>query len=284
MRRMAVVAHQRNPAAAHWTSRALEWAGRAGVEVGVPKDDAVALGLDALAVDDAWATTADLALSIGGDGTMLRTVQLVATAGVPVLGVNVGLLGYLTAVEPPAMIHALDRVRGGDHRIEERMMVSCAVRRADGTAEPAQFALNEAVVEKKLAGHTVRVRVHIDGEPFTVYATDALIVSTATGSTAYNLSAGGPILSPRHRALVLTPVAPHQLFDRPLVLSPDETVDLELVGHRLAEATVDGRALATLQPGDRLAVAAAPEPARFVTLGGATFHQVLKAKFGLADR
>jgi NAD+ kinase len=145
-------------------------------------------------------------------------------------------------------------------------------------------ALNEAVVEKAESGHTVRLLARIDGEPFTYYAADGLIVATPTGSTAYSLSARGPIVSPRHRAMLLTPVSPHMLFDRTLVLDPSEVIEIEVSGHRLAELILDGHVAGSLDDGDVVRCAPSDATANFVRFGGERYHQILKAKFGLADR
>ena len=126
--------------------------------------------------------------------------------------------------------------------------------------------------------------MRIDGEVFTSYAADGLIVATPTGSTAYSLSAHGPVVSPRHRALLVTPVAAHMLFDRSLVLDPDEAVEIEVLGARPATLSIDGQIAAALDAGDVVSVAPAAHPARFVRFTERRFHQILKAKFGLADR
>ena len=130
----------------------------------------------------------------------------------------------------------------------------------------------------------VRLLARIAGEAFTSYAADGLIVATPTGSTAYSLSARGPIVSPKHRAMLLTPVSPHMLFDRTLVLEPSETVEIEVAGFRTAELAVDGQIVATLCDGDVVTCRPAAETARFVRLAPHHFHQILKRKFGLADR
>ena len=130
----------------------------------------------------------------------------------------------------------------------------------------------------------MRLLARIAGEPFTSYAADGLIVATPTGSTAYSLSARGPVVSPRHRALLLTPVSPHMLFDRTLVLDPSESVEIEVDGHRHAGLAVDGQFVVTLEDGDVVTCRSAVETARFVRLAPHHFHQILKAKFGLADR
>ena len=187
-----------------------------------------------------FAADADLAVSIGGDGTMLRTFERVAQAGVPVLGVNVGHLGYLTEFEADEAQTAVDKALRGDLPVEERLMIQSRVQRSDGEIEGTWIGLNEAVVEKKSQGHTVRLEVTIDDSPFATYAGDGLIVSTPTGSTAYNLSARGSIVAPTHWSLQLTPVAPHMLFDRSLVLRPDTEIRISVVGEREANLSVDG--------------------------------------------
>jgi NAD+ kinase len=229
----------------------------------------------------------DVAVSLGGDGCMLRAVTLVAAEGVPVLGVNLGQLGYLTEIEPPTLWESLDRILAGDYAIESRMLLQVSILTA-GPAGPTVsdelLALNEAVLEKVPGGHTVRLDVTIDGREFTPYAADGLIVSTATGSTAYNLSARGPIVAPTHRAMVLTPVSPHMLFDRSLVLEPDTVLRLTVTGHRAAALAVDGRMIDELQPGDGIECTASPHQGRLVVFGPRDFHHILKAKFRLSDR
>jgi NAD+ kinase len=272
-----VVAHHERPEAPELARRAVELLADHGHQVRLIDDDAHALGMLELAGFDPAETTA-FALSLGGDGTMLRAVQMTAAAEIPVLGVNVGMLGYLAEIDPSGFDNAIERIVGGDYRVEERMMVESRV------GDQRFLALNEAVVEKLESGHTVRLAVRIAGAEFTTYAADGLIVATPTGSTAYSLSARGPIVSPTHRAVLLTPVSPHMLFDRSLVLSPDEPIDITVIGHQRAVLSVDGRLVAELDPGDRVTCSPAVETARFIRFGDRKFHQILKAKFGLADR
>ena len=231
-----------------------------------------------------FAADADLAVSIGGDGTMLRTFERVAQAGVPVLGVNVGHLGYLTEFEADEAQTAVDKALRGDLPVEERLMIQSRVQRFDGEIEGTWIGLNEAVVEKKSQGHTVRLEVTIDDSPFATYAGDGLIVSTPTGSTAYNLSARGSIVAPTHWSLQLTPVAPHMLFDRSLVLRPDTEIRISVVGEREANLSIDGRSVAALRDGDLMIATRSEIIARLVTSGSGGFQQVLKQKFGLKDR
>ena len=284
MTAVAVVAHHERLEAAQCARTAIEWLADHGHEGWVVPDDAQVLGLTEM-LSERPVDSADLVVSLGGDGTMLRSVRLLDGAPVPLLGVNLGELGYLTEIEPPELTDALERFiagpTAGRWQLDERMMLEVS---ASGGVQGVWRALNEVVVEKHESGHTVRLLASIAGEPFTSFAADGLIVATPTGSTAYSLSARGPIVSPRHRALLLTPVSPHMLFDRTLVLDPSETVAIEVAGHRQAGLAVDGQFVATLRAGDVATCRPAATTARFVRLAPHHFHQILKAKFGLADR
>lgn len=287
MAEVALVVHHERSAAAALASQAVAWLTDRGHRVRLPAVDAQVLGWPDLAVDvDTFAKGLDLAVSLGGDGTMLRCVDLVSDEGVPVLGVNVGQLGYLTEVEPDDLEWALARFFDGNHRIEQRMLLSVSVEAPSGGCggQVTLRALNEAVLEKTPMGHTVRIGVSFDGEFFTHYAADGLIVSTPTGSTAYSFSARGPIVAPTHRALLLTPVSPHMLFDRALILEPSTVVRLDVDGHRPATLSVDGRNFGTLVEGDAVVCKGSDRSARLVNFGARDFHRILKTKFGLNDR
>ncbi len=286
-RRVLVVGHADRSDAAELAQRAEEWLIERGFDVVATTPDRDRLGLRR-STDwnpDHDATSGHplaLALSIGGDGTMLRAVTLVGESETPVLGVNVGLLGYLTAVEPPAMIDALNDFFADRLDRESRLVLDVTAHSAAGTH--SYRALNEASLEKLTAGHTVRLQVSIDGVPFTSYQADGMIVATPTGSTAYSLSARGPIVSPRMRAILLTPLSPHMLFDRSLVLASSEVVEIDVTGTRPVGLAVDGEYMGVLQPGDRITCRESTHPATFVKVHGERFHHILKSKFGLADR
>ena len=263
-----------------------------GVAVRVPTSDAMKTGLERWAhADDAFADGLTMAFSLGGDGTMLRTVDLVTAHGVPVLGVNVGHLGYLTAIQPDELAGILDRLLAGDFEVERRMTLAIDVYDAGRTTSDPQagpptarfIALNEAVLEKSSAGNTVRLGVSFNGEPFTEYSADGLIVATPTGSTAYAFSSRGPIVSPRQRALVVVPVSPHMLFDRSLVLHGSETVEVEVLDGRAATLFIDGRDSGLLAEGMVVVCRAGEHEAKLVTLGQRDFHGILKTKFGLTE-
>jgi NAD+ kinase len=248
--------------------------------------DAQARGVLHLA-SDRDAMDADVLLSLGGDGTVLRAVHLLDGAPVPILGVNVGTLGYLTEIEPSECIASLQRWADGkqdhDFIIDKRMMLTVLLKRADGSSDISWRALNEAVLEKQQSGHTVWLDVVINSELFATYSADGLIVATPTGSTAYSMSARGPVVSPRHRALLVTPVSPHMLFDRALVLDPQESLLMEVVGTRPVDMALDGRKVTSLTQGDVVSFAPDTCTADFLRFKTPKFHQIVRTKFGLGD-
>jgi NAD+ kinase len=284
MAHVLIVPHHERLEVASLVRAAAAWLQHRGHQPWMTLDDADVVEFPELG-SDRPAGEADLVLSLGGDGTVLRAVELLGGAAVPVIAVNVGVLGYLTEVEPPAMTSSLERYFAGDCQFERRMLLRVEVLRL-GEPDPVGpwLALNEAVLEKFDSGHTVRLLVRIDDAPFTSYAADGMIIATPTGSTAYSLSARGPVISPKHRAMLLTPVSPHQLFDRSLVLSPDETIEVEVSGHRGVVLTIDGRRGATLAEGDLIRCRPDTNDAVFVRFGSRRYHQILRAKFGLTDR
>ena len=281
---VGIVPHRDREIARSLAKSAAAWFRDHGVEVRVPADCAVATGLEEFATDlDAFVPGLDLVLSLGGDGTMLHTVQLVYPAPVPIVGVNVGQLAYLSEIEPDELDAWLPKLVEGAFDVSERMVLAVEVT-SSGDASGTWYALNEAALEKQRAGHLIRLDVSISGTPFTSYAADGIIVATPTGTTAYSFSARGPIVSPALRCTVLTPISPHMLFDRSLVLAEQEAVEFVVCDGRDVELTIDGREAGTLHPGDRVTCRAAPEPLRLASLRPRDFHQVLKLKFALPDR
>lgn len=290
MAAVGLVVHEHRPEAVSLARDATRWLVERDHTVRLPKLDAETVGLPEHGCPpEQFAEGLDLTVTLGGDGTVLRAVNLVSRAGVPLLGVNLGRLGYLADVEPEGLTDALARVLSGDCSIEDRMMLSVVVQRA---GEPAlltphpgsdMWALNEAVVERPAPGHTVRVAVEVDGRFWTTYSADGLIVATPTGSTAYAFSAGGPIVSPTVRALLMTPVSAHITFHRSLIVDAADAVRIE-VTDRPATLVLDGRGVTLLERGDAILCTEAPGSARFIAFGSRDFYGMLKAKFGVADR
>ena len=289
MATVGLVVHEHRPEAAELAREAATWLIERDHQVRMPKDDADNVGLPELGCSpEELGAGLDLAVTLGGDGTILRAVSLVSRHGVPLLGVNLGRLGYLADLEPEGLTPALERVVAGDYAIEERMMLAAFIQRA---GEPARlpplggdlWALNEVVVERPAAGHTVHVAVEVEDRFWTTYAADGLIVATPTGSTAYAFSAGGPIVSPNVRALLMTPVSAHMPFDRSLIVDAGDTVRIE-VTDRPAALVIDGREAGMLAKGDAVICTEAPGSARFLSLAPRDFYGILKTKFGVADR
>lgn len=285
MSSLGLAVHRFRPDALAIARSVAEWATQRSMTVIADEADLASINSSVVVAGDV--SNVDVLVSVGGDGTMLRAVRSVNGAAIPIIGVNLGMLGYLANVEQDAILEALSLWHSGsegvDFHFDDRMLLDVSVW-TNGARKANLLALNEVVIEKKEAGHTVRLGVDIDKAPFTTYAADGLIVATPTGSTAYSMSARGPILSPRLRAVLVTPVSPHMLFDRSMVLDPQETVRVEVLGHREVNVAIDGGLVHSLRPGDIVEVRAAREVARFVRFAEQRFHQVLKSKFGLNDR
>lgn len=222
----------------------------------------------------------DLVVSVGGDGTFLRAAHVAAQADCPVLGVKVGRLGFLTEVEPGEALDLISRALAGDADIEERL--AATAERAGGIEFPAQWGLNEIMVEKRARHRLIRLAVEVDGAYVTTFSADGVVVATPTGSTAYSFSARGPIVSPEVRCLVLTPVAAHMVFDRSFVLGAEQHVVLEVVGDEPGLLTADGRQSVEIPVGSRVLIRAADRPARLVRRAAApAFLTRVREKFEL---
>jgi NAD+ kinase len=219
--------------------------------------------------------TPDMVLAVGGDGTMLGAVYRAVKWDVPVLGFNLGTLGFLTEAEPGDVEGVVARLFSGDYEVDDRLTVSAtaAGKTVDG--------VNDVVVEKIDSTRLVNLEVVIDGSAFATYRADGLIIATPTGSTAYSFSAGGPIVDPTVDALVLTPVAAHSLFDRPIVLPADAEITVTVRRDRPVRVNVDKEVLGHIGDGDQVSIGRGSRPARFVTFGTTRFPGLVRNKFGL---
>ena len=228
-------------------------------------------------------STLHLLLTLGGDGTLLRGAREVAHARVPVLGINLGHLGFLTAAAPDEMERALAMWFAGECGLEERMALKVTFA-MDGTEGGEYLALNDAVLHKGGAARVIRLAVFASGEEVGTYSADGIILSTPTGSTAYSLSAGGPIVSPSVHCIVATPICPHTLGVRPLVLPADETVTVEVLSPtEELVLTIDGQEHERLLPGASILVCRAPDPVLLVRFPGQTFFATLRRKLKWGD-
>jgi NAD+ kinase len=230
----------------------------------------------------------DLLLTLGGDGTMLRAARLLDGRQVPMLGVNLGRLGFLTACGIDEMESALRRVAAGESQTTRRMMLEVRALDAEGAERERWWALNDAVLHKGGFARVVGLRVSVDGELIATYSADGIVIATPAGSTAYSLSAGGPIVVPTVESIVLTPISPHTLAVRPVVLPPTSEVLVQAVNapDELL-ITVDGQVGTSFGPGEALAVRRSEKPVLLVRFPETTFFSRLRRKLawgGLAGR
>ena len=240
--------------------------------------DAIAPRVD----DERFAAEIDLALSFGGDGTFLRAAHLCRDAGVPVLGVNLGRLGFLAEIEIDDLGPAVRAIADGGYTVEQRATLDVEVAGHDGVVGFRGWALNEVSIEKTARQRLLLMDVHVDGTLFAKVPADALVLATATGSTAYALSAGGPIISPRVEATLVVPVAPHTLFDRTVVTGPDEEVRVDLVEEQEAAlVSCDGRMPVVVDAGGTVTAQGGGVPVRLARVGLPDFYTLVRRKFGL---
>ncbi|MFE5209183.1 NAD kinase [Streptomyces sp. NPDC056600] len=223
----------------------------------------------------------ELLIVLGGDGTLLRGAEFARASGVPMLGVNLGRVGFLAEAERDALDQVVERVVARDYEVEERMTVDVEVHR-NGSVVHTDWALNEAAVQKVSAEKLLEVVLEIDGRPVTGFGCDGIICATPTGSTAYAFSAGGPVVWPEVEALLMVPISAHALFAKPLVTSPDSVLVVEVLPHIPPGVLwCDGRRTVELPPGARVEVRRGAVPVRLARLHHASFTDRLVAKFAL---
>jgi NAD+ kinase len=223
---------------------------------------------------------ADIVLVLGGDGSILRAAHQMGFHQRPVLGVNLGRLGFLAALQPEQLEQALPEVAAGRHQVVEHLMIEIEVSR-DGKPAYHSLALNEAAVLAGPPFKMVDIELYVDGELVTTYSCDGLIVSTPVGSTAHSLSAGGPILRNDMQALIILPISPHTMTHRPVVESADRTIELAVpLPHEGTSLVVDGRVLGTLEPADRVRIVRSRARFQMVVVRGQSFYRRLREKLG----
>ncbi|MFE7844498.1 NAD kinase [Microbacterium sp. NPDC057407] len=240
-------------------------------------EDVAALGED-VPIDDV-----ELAIVLGGDGTILRAAELVRDGTAPVLGINMGHVGFLAEIERDDMDDAVRRVIARDYQVEERLALSVRVKDASDAVIYETWALNEATVEKASRERMLEVVIEVDGRPLSSFGCDGVVVSTPTGSTAYNFSAGGPVIWPTVEAISVVPLSAHALFAKPLVVGPEHAVAIEVLERTNGVGILwcDGRRSHDLPPGARVVVRRSTRPVRLARLHPAPFTDRLVRKFRL---
>ena len=286
MRRIGIVARRDRAEAREVTRGLVQWLVAQGREVVVDTDTAAALALPGVTVAEPQALPGkvDLIVVLGGDGTLLSVARLVNGLDVPILGVNLGGLGFLTATTLEALFPTLEAVLRGEYAAEERLVLTVTLTRA-GASLAELLALNDVVVAKGALGRLIDLDVRADGQPMTAYRADGLIIATPTGSTAYNLSAAGPILFPTMDAVVLTPICSHTLTNRPIVLPASARLEVTL----LTEApdvvlAVDGQPGPPIAAGDVVHVRRAGARIRLIRDPRKSYFEVLRAKLKWGER
>jgi NAD+ kinase len=226
----------------------------------------------------------DLLIVLGGDGTLLSAARLAAQRKVPILAVNLGGLGFLTTVSQDEIYSILEEIFSGKHRVSERVMLDAEIVRG-GAVIRKQNALNDAVLNKAALARIMDLELHVDGEYVTTYKADGLILSTPTGSTGYSLAAGGPIVYPAVESFVVTPICPHTLTNRPLVIPDSATIDVDFKAEDDAVfLTLDGQVGIELVRGDHIRVRKAPEKLLLVRPARKTYYQILRNKLKWGER
>jgi len=257
----------------------LDWAEHRSIQVLGINAEIKRLRCGALAVSpEELGRRSDLIVSLGGDGTMLRAMRLADQQRAPVLGVNLGKLGFLAEIDVPDLPEALSAVDSHEFMIEPRLAVDAVL------GDKVMTAFNDIAVVRFPGQGSAVVAVRVDDQPFVSYAADAIVVATPTGSTAYSFSAGGPIVSPSVEALLVTPAAPHSAYNRGLVLSVNDTLALDILPASSELAVeVDGQVAAHVAAGDRIDLRPRPAAARVVRLGRTTFYERARRKLRLTD-
>ena len=278
MHTVGLVLHPRRDSAEAVTA-VLDWATKHGTEVLGIDQEIGRLHCPAVAVTaEELAQRADLVVSLGGDGTMLRAMRLADRQRAPVLGVNLGKLGFLAEVDVPDLPGALSAIDNHDFTIEPRLAVDAVL------GEQVVTAFNDVAVVRIPGDRTAAVAVRVAGYPFVSYAADAVVIATPTGSTAYSFSAGGPIVTPSVEALLVTPAAPHSAYNRGVVLSVHDSLALDILpGSGRLAVEVDGAVAAHVTGGDRIDLLPRAGAAGVVRLGYTTFYQRVRRKLRVTD-
>lgn len=286
-RRVAVLTHSRRDDAHHVARQVVRSLRGHGLLVRLVKGEEPALdvgdgdGIEVVAAED-LVVGCDLVITLGGDGTILRAAELTHAAGIPILGVNLGHVGFLAELESDGVDSMIDAVVSRRYAIEERLTLEVQILR-EKTVVGSTWALNEASVEKAARERMLEVVIEVDGRPLSRFGCDGVVFATPTGSTAYNFSAGGPVVWPTVEALLMVPISAHALFARPLVVAPSSVMAVEVLADTQGAGILwcDGRRRVELPPGARVEVRRGPTSVRLVRLHEAPFTDRLVAKFDL---
>ena len=281
MKTIGIIVNTSKPKAAEVVIEASHWLRRRGIRPLVPDEKAVALGISCDGyTQEQVVTESDALIVLGGDGTLLGVAHIPCVEQVPILGVNLGHLGYLTEVALSELYPALTNILDGNYEINERMMLKVQLY-YQGKIEMQSLALNDAVI--KHPSRMINIEVHIDDQYFVTYNADGLIIATPTGSTAYSLAVGGPIVEPTMEAIILTPIAPHALTIRPFVAHPHSQISVSTAEHSGVILTFDGGTV-SLEPNCVVKVSKAKKTIKLIKSRNRSYYEVLRTKLKLGER
>ncbi len=286
MNRIGLIANASKPDALKLLTDLVDWLTEQGIEVLVENEPAGLIGRDAIGASETEVVSTDLIVVLGGDGTILRASRLAAPRGTPIMGVHFGQYGFITEVHPPEAKSALQRVLSGDYQISERLMLRVRLTRND-VEVGSWTALNDVVVSKGPLARLLSLHTSVCDKPIATYAADGIIVSTPTGSTAYSLSAGGPVVNPNVAVMIITPICPHTLNARSLVVPDTESIQIaaECRGDESdVMLTVDGQLGIRMQSNDILDVSRAEFAAKIVTWDPWSFYAKLQSRLRWGER
>ena len=276
--KVAVIGRHDDPRVAEPMTLLVRHLTKAGIEVFAADDMTIDLPVTRIA-ESKLAGNADLMIAIGGDGTMLYAGNLSRRSNIPLLGVNRGRLGFLADVSPDEMLTSVDHILDGDYTCESRLLLDAQLTRADGSTTAAT-ALNDVVVQRRETGRMIDLVTSIAGIYVNTHSGDGLIVATPTGSTAYALSCGGPIIEPQLDAVVVVPICPHTLTDRPIVVAAGQIIEIRLLRREDtgAEVTIDGDTIGAIEPDDVITVSTADTRLQLIHPPGHDFFGILRSK------
>ena len=274
MKRIAVISNRTKDKDYRYT-KALAAILKGRALIVMPKEDE-ASGIDAVFCSEDLYSGADAVIILGGDGTILQAAEPCGRSGIPVMGINLGKVGFMTEVEAEDMRAACDRLLAGDFETQNRMMMEIEVESAEGSKQKF-LALNDAVLSKPSA-EMITTELYEDGEKVSEYIADGLIISTPTGSTGYSLSAGGPVADPQMELFIATPICAHTLSARPMLLSADKVINVKLFGSCTATVTVDGEDKCSIGTGDKVTIRRADCYFKLIKLGKQSFYHTMMAK------
>ncbi len=280
IKKIGVIANIDKKPSTLYTDNLLQWAARQGVTTLLEKELARKMGAARGYTINQLKAQADLLVVIGGDGTLLRTARLVKEVTIPIMGINLGVFGYLTEVNLSEMTKTMELVIKGEFRAENRMMLDVVIRRQK--MEPSVHSvLNDVVINRGNLSRMVSLETAVNGQFLTTYRADGLIVSTPTGSTAYSLSAGGPIVLPTQELIILNPICPHTLTNRPIILPSSARISVTVwTKERGATVTLDGQESFTLESGDLLEVIKSSYTTNLVVSPHRDYLEILRSKLG----